>query len=193
MNTSPILPYFSNKYSMSSALVRYVRLSTFSDTMFEVSGGGPLEYLDILKIQGVISLWNNANIHLIWWGGTNSSLKSSYNSYTRSWHWFKLNSFKFLVQVKLVQVLLVHERGRCALVHTRSWESRSWKSMQPCLCVVELFIHIKFHSQNIVLSRSIQSNTKFWLNPIIFYSCGCPRKGGSHPPKKETFLSTTIW
>ena len=56
MKTSPILPYFSNKYSMSSALVRQVKLSTFSDTMFEVSGGGPLPYLDILNSQKVISL-----------------------------------------------------------------------------------------------------------------------------------------
>ena len=162
MKTSPILPYFSNKYSMSSELVRYVRLSTFSDTMFEVSGGGPLEYLDILKIQGVISLWNNANIHLIWWGEvTKSDLKNTYNSYTRSWHSSKLNSSKFLVQVKLVQVFTRSWARKVALVHTRSWESRSWRKYAVLLCVVELFIHIKLHSQNVVLSAAFNQIQNF--------------------------------
>ena len=166
MNTSPILPYFSNKYSMSSALVRYVRLSTLRDTMFDVSGGGPLVYLDILKIQRVISLWNNANIHLIWWGEvTKSGLKNTYNSYTRSWHSSKLNSSKFLVQVKLVQVITRSwaregdQHLAFILVHENlSFMKEVWLQ---CFCVVELFILIKLHSQNIVLSAAFNQIQNF--------------------------------
>ena len=113
----------------------------------------------------------------------NSSLKNSYNSYTRSWHSSKLNSFKFLVQVKLVQVFTRSWARKVALVHTRSWESRSWRKYAVLLCVVELFIHIKLHSQNVVLSAAFNQITKFWLSPIIFYSSGCPKMVDPTPMK----------
>jgi len=32
---------------------------------------------------------------------------------------------------------------------------------------------------------SIRSHTKFWLDPIIFYSSGCPKKGESRLPGKK--------
>jgi len=51
------------------------------------------------------------------------------------------------------------------------------------LCVVELFIHIKLHSQNVVLSAAFNQITKFWLSPIIFHSSGCPKMVDPTPMK----------
>ena len=108
----------------------------------------------------------------------------SNNSYTRSWHSFKLNSFKFLVQVKLVQAFSRSWARKATPVHTRSWESRSWMRYAVLVCRGIVYSYKTPFTKHCFIS-SIRSHTKFWLDPIIFYSSGCPKKGESHLPRKK--------
>ena len=108
----------------------------------------------------------------------------SNNSYTRSWHSFKLNSFKFLVQVKLVQAFSRSWARKATPVHTRSWESRSWMRYAALVCRGIVYSYKTPFTKHCFIS-SIRSHTKFWLDPIIFYSSGCPKKGESHLPGKK--------